>query len=136
MFGKIFHIVLAFLLYLGSAGVLINRHYCREQLKASAFFLPAEKCHHGAVCPMHASSPESGEKGCCSDRSERVQLDVQQEVVSSVDLPSLRPAPLAQAPSIFLQAKLEADVRHPHFLHYKPPLIVYDLPVALQTFRC
>jgi hypothetical protein len=138
---KLPHIILALVLLIGSAGLVVNKHYCQNQLKSTAFFLKAKACHQVSKqrsCPMHADMAEhSGireHKGCCDDETEYLKAD-EDQIVSSFAWQLKRPIPVRidrtwpeppEWPS--------SDRQTLHYLNYKPPLIVCDLPVALQTF--
>ena len=138
---RVAHIVLAFLLFISSAGVIINKHYCRDELKSMALFLEAEVCHKEKAmksCPMHSKdrTDEEEEKDCCDNRTEYCKADEDQLA------PTFRTA--FQLNTNFWPAKLNAyylelvsiEARTFYYLNYKPPLIVWDLPISLQTLLC
>lgn len=86
---------------------------------------------------MHGSmaSVDGDQQGCCDTQTEFVKDDnPAAEVLTSTlaDTPALVAllAVMAGLPVIH-----QADEAHPFFT-YKPPLLVYDRPVRLQTFLC
>lgn len=146
MAARILNIALALLVFISSSGFVVNKHYCRNELKDVAIFVRAESCHiktkvqkMPAACPMHLAKgcemPEQqDERDCCDDESEFVKLEQDQQVQSlTVDLLK-HPVTLV---AIFVALKLQLpsqDARTISYLNYKPPLIVCDLSVSLQTF--
>ena len=135
---------LAVLVYARSMGFVLNAHFCQDELKDRSLFLPVKNCHEQAMedmpadCPMHRAAgaciPTGGdEKDCCDDRSQLLKNDQEQQF----DIPRLDlfPVLLAAATTAFcFDAPL--DRLSGDYLTYKPPLLVCDLPVSLQTFRC
>lgn len=139
MIQRIAHIILAFLLFISSAGLVINKHYCQNELKSMALFAEAEGCHQAKKmsCPMHADQEEDNhKKGCCDDETEFVKADEDQYVQSSKIELKVPPLLFVDLPAIFNLEAPSLDKQSIHYLNYKPPLIVCDLPVLLQTFLC
>ena len=134
--ARLFHITLSFLVLFSSTGLLIDQHYCRNELKHSALFTAAKSCHAAAMpnCPMHAAAQKE-QKGCCDDESHFLKHK-QDQVQSENELvkPPASIALAAPAP-VFLTALPAVDKQAVHYLNYKPPLIACDLPVRLQVFR-
>ncbi len=146
MIKSIAHISLAALVYFSSLGVLLNAHFCKGELKHLSAYLPAERCHDmqeaamPADCPMHqqnkhceAPTPED-EKDCCDNSTEYFKNDHEQQFEFSVLewSPQLTAALLSISP-LDLPG---TDRRTVEYLNYKPPLLVCDRPVSLQTFLC
>lgn len=136
------HIALALLLFISSTGVVLNQHYCRGELKSQALFRAAPACHAAqaaATCPLHPHPPASDNKsakGCCNDETEYFKSDIDQMTTASeVAVPFhsgtgpglVRALPLL--PPIAARPSLQ-------YLHYKPPQLVYNLPLRLQAFLC
>ncbi|PHI21214.1 hypothetical protein CEQ90_04120 [Lewinellaceae bacterium SD302] len=124
-----------------SSGVVFSKHYCQGELKSIAFFSEAESCHDSKKarsCPFHPPVEEDKEeptrKDCCEDESEIIKLDEDIEVPQfDLDLPEYQQlvAVLLVTAELFSSG---SDSKTLHYLNYKPPLIVRDLPVSLQTF--
>lgn len=137
---KLFHIILALLLFISSTGLVINKHYCQNELKSIALFVKAKACHSDSAmknCPFHnPPDGEKKEKDCCNDETEYVKVDEEQLTPTvEYNLP-LNPV-LISTLFVVLNFELPAfDKQTLHYLNYKPPLIVCDLPVRLQTFLC
>jgi len=133
---RVFHIIFALLLFISSTGLVINRHYCQNELKSKAVFLKAQPCHQKRVmsgCPNHDPMQKGEDKDCCKDKTEYLKLD-QDQIIPNIDL---RQAvfPLI-APVVFtvLSPTVGFYKKSLHYLNYKPPLLVCDLPVRFQTF--
>lgn len=142
MIAKVGHIIVAISLFLSSNGLILNKHFCQNELKNVALFVKAEPCHVGssvAQCPMHAvhsASDQKESKPCCKEETELVKSTADQitsaqesrffDVLSS----------LLFIPSTDLPEGTSISITSPKFLNYKPPLIVCDLPLRLQAFLC
>ncbi|MCB0583370.1 MAG: hypothetical protein KDD10_29090 [Phaeodactylibacter sp.] len=132
---RLFHITLAILILFSSTGLLINQHYCRNELKHSALFARAKSCHArpAAGCPMHAPAQEEP-KGCCNDES--YFLKHKQDQVQAEAAPVKAPAAgVALFIPAFNTAPPAPNRQNIHYLNYKPPLIFRDFPASLQVFR-
>jgi hypothetical protein len=148
---RILNIILATLVFISSTGFVINKHYCQGELKETAFMVKAKSCHETAAehededahskmpanCPMHSSkkkSPCEERKDCCKDKSEFIKLDIDQEI-TSFEIQKIQAPVLA---SILLFAYnvdfLDQESSPVHYKNYKPPLLVCDYFVSLQTF--
>ncbi|MCP4443348.1 MAG: hypothetical protein GY810_30980 [Aureispira sp.] len=65
MILNLLHIILALAVSLSSSGVLINQHFCGEELKHVAFYVKAQECDHAnQVCSK--KKEESKSHACCS----------------------------------------------------------------------
>ena len=126
---------------LSTTGLVINSHYCKDELKSSALFLKARPCHSikaKAVCPMHSATglSQNEDNDCCDDKSKLLKSDTElNHVPTCTDLdqsqewnPVVFQSPSNHDPTIFQS--------HLRYLNYKPPLIVCDIPLRLQTFLC
>lgn len=145
MVYKALHITLASLLWLSSTGFVLNKHYCQDILRDMSVFVQAENCHdrmarkHGDMpksCPMHKTkAADKHEKDCCDDTAEYLHLDEDLLKAESTNLSFDGPLPVVFSWYATGLAAYDIDHSHPEFLHYKPPPLVCDLSVALQTFR-
>lgn len=107
-----------------------------------ALFVKAKGCNSHKVmkaCPIHGQMlvdvSDEERKGCCDDTSEIIKID-EEQIVPSFDLLELE---TAQFVSFFVAQKTALpfiDIQTLHYLNYKPPLLLCDFPVSLQTFRC
>ena len=134
------NITLALLILTSSTGLVVNRHFCQDQLKSIAFFRPAKTCHQivsKKVCPMHAEPDQSQDrKGCCDDETEWIKNQeelinscmIEEKETPSLDLTTLLfPAPSKPFP---------VHKQYIHYLNYKPPLLSCNYTIELQVFLC
>jgi len=138
---KIGHIALAFLLLLSSSGIVLNLHYCQNELKSSAFFVKAQPCHENKAlrsCPMHGpsqSQDDQSTKGCCEDQSNYLKSEIDQ-FIATADFQLSIPTFLSIPPEEQLNDYSSLDCIPPGYLHYKPPQRIWNYPVRFQNFRC
>lgn len=138
MIQKTIHIVLAALILLSSSGLIINKHFCLDQLVSVAIMTSAEKCHTPAAEePKPEDSREKVEqKDCCTDTSAFLKVTQEQKAentqISLFELTDIHALALIQEP---LPASV-TDVSLYANRYYNPPLIVWDRSVHLQTFLC
>ncbi len=130
---------------------MINKHYCQGELKGTAFLVKAKSCHEAeaehddedshskmpANCPMHSSKKKSSceeKKDCCNSESEFIKLDIDQQI-TSFEFQKLLTPTLATILVFSYNLDFSEHESSPvHFKNYKPPLIVCDYSVSLQTF--
>jgi len=139
---RLAHITLALLLFISSTGFVVNKHYCKNELKSMALFVKAEGCSMHQVmkaCPIHGQMlvdvSDEERKGCCDDTTEIVKID-EEQIAPSFDL---LPLQAVQFAPLFVAHKIELpviDIQTLHYLNYKPPPLLCDFPISLQTFRC
>lgn len=141
MFGRVLHITLAFVLLLSSTGLVLNKHYCQDELKSVALFSKAKPCHKSSMpksCPMHGgtSSDQDDSKGCCDDQSEFLKSD-QDQLFHSLDYDQNQGPDFLATPVAFHGFPTDdlAQV-DPHYFNYKPPLILYHRSAFLQIWLC
>ncbi len=90
-------------------------------------------------CPMHSTEQPHGEKkskDCCDDETEYLKSETDQIATASqleIDVIPFLLSVLIVAFQIDLPS---IDLQSLQYLNYKPPQIVCDLPVRLQTFLC
>ena len=145
MIQKTLHIALIFTVLLSSMGFVIQKHFCQNELKGVSVFVKATSCHKNAAdetsCPMHGSEKHNHDdnqkkKGCCDDKAELVKLDQEFQTESFQIQLQNDPIFLGIISLALRLTSLEEDTSLPHFLNYKPPLLVCDFTVSLQTFLC
>lgn len=142
LIARFLHIVLALLLLLSSTGLLLDKHYCQNQLKDIVVYGNAKACHTDqrmVHCPVHgemAVPVGEEEKGCCDDATEFVKTDQEQSFEWS-DL-SLQPvsSPAVFTPAAKLWELIVCQQQTAGYLHYKPPLLTGDFTIELQVFLC
>ncbi len=107
-----------------------------------ALFFEAKPCHQAkmmANCPLHSTGEHKGDqesKDCCDDKTTYVKSEIDQLVSTSEVEANFTPV-LLNVLLVALRIEFPTiDSQSLHYLNYKPPLIVWDLPVSLQTFLC
>jgi len=128
-------------------GFVIQKHYCNNELRDVSFLFKSDTCDMlsamKAPCPMHAEhrSPQneeqsSHENDCCKDTVEVLKpvQDLQAKIaLSQLELDPVFIGIVAMVLKLVIPKKNKLS--HP-YQHYKPPILVYDLSLSLQTFLC
>ena len=126
-------------------GFVIQKHFCQNKLKSVSVFVEAKSCHEDMTekssCPMHRTEEHNHnsnqeKKGCCDDTAEFVKLDQKFQTESFQIQLQNNPILLGIIVLALRLSALEEDTPPTHFLNYKPPLLVCDFTVSLQTFLC
>lgn len=128
-------------------GFIVQKHYCKEELKNVSILFKAESCQKEKakkpVCPMHTENKDSqkddhsSQNGdCCKDTVEVLKPEV--EVFANVSGPHLEITPIFLGViGVTLQLfKPEIYKLSSQYYNYKPPLLVCNFTVSLQTFLC
>ena len=140
MIKKTIHIGLALLILLSSSGLIINKHFCQNELVDTAFYSQAASCHESiVVCKAVCDSQNSDElihaQDCCKDVSSLLKVKTEQKIeIVSIQLTksqlNIDLRPISWISLAFF------DTNHNPWDKYSPPLLVSDLLVDLQTFLC
>jgi len=135
---RFLNIILALLIFVSSTGFTINSHFCKSQLKDVRVFFKADDCYKKYYAQKAKQSchlkKKSCENNCCKNTSDYYKLDLDQQL-SSFDFKAFETPALIATLWIVLNLELpNIDDKSIQYLNYKPPLIVFDLPVDLQTF--
>ena len=133
---------LAFTLFISSSGLLIQTHFCQNQLQSISIFLNPESCHKNPDHHCNAGTKkccktkQTREKdNCCHSKKNYVKLDLDQyffkQSLKEKKNHSNTPQIIAnrQAFSFFTPEKIK-------FFRYKPPLIEFDFQTVFQIFLC
>ncbi|MCB0853738.1 MAG: hypothetical protein KDD63_16045 [Bacteroidetes bacterium] len=146
MIQKLTHIILITTVLLSSSGLIIQKHFCQNELKSVSIYVKPDQCHPKAsastpkACPMHgrekmARPHKPEQKGCCDDSAEFFKLDTKFVITSDADFTAdIQLIDFYQESPI--DDFLESESLKFHYLNYKPPLLVCDVAVSLQTFIC
>lgn len=147
---NILAIFMAFLMLLTSAGIAVDMHYCKGELKSFSVLGKAKSCHQVAQakqsCSQHSHhqqtpaiakktcTKELEQKGCCSNKTVVLQVDQDQEFNSiSIELNKAQECFLiAYVSSLLPTSNISTDA--PSYRTYKPPLITRDHPVLFEQF--
>ncbi len=139
---RIISLTLALLIFISSVGFSIDMHYCQGQLKSISFVGKAKSCHEMDApsamqnCPHHKKmlADKTDKKGCCDDRTVLVQSDIDKNLQNAEihTSPQLEQCIIAYV-SVFLLGNQLAHST-PNYTHYKPPILIRDIPVLIQSF--
>lgn len=138
--------MLSFLMFFASTGLAVDMHFCQGNMKSLAFFGKAKNCYELATgkksCPKHetVAKQEKGKdsirsKKCCASKSVILQSDSDQLIPANA-LKLNPPAKLflLAFTATFLQASEAPSTEFIPYFHYKPPLILRDIPVLFESF--
>lgn len=143
---RIFALTMAFLMFISSAGIAIDMHYCGGELKSVSVFGKAKNCHEledkvpVKACPHHKNMnlEKSGckeDKDCCSNKTEYYQSD--QDLFLQAPIPfqvkEFHQFIVAYT-SVFLMPQNRINREILPFDHYRPPLILKDISILIQSF--
>lgn len=138
------HITLAFSVFLSSAGLLVNNHYCQDSYLKSSFFLSFGSCcemvkdNHCSSEKMTCSADnhEEDEKDCCKNKKKFFKFD-QDQLIQKPEKKSFEFKIVLNAINSIFQRNLPTlDKNLIKYFSYSPPLIIFDHQVRLQTFLC
>jgi hypothetical protein len=129
---------MAALVFLSTAGITVDFHYCKGELKSFSFFGKAKPCHEPSLkqCPFHKKMmvKSNDKKGCCENKTVHFQSDSEQKVQAyNFNLEQtlqklITPFGIVYSPEISFEKEISSFVR------YKPPLIPRDISVLFQSF--
>ena len=138
MLRKTIHIILIFALLVSSSGILISKHYCLDELVDVALFSKAKSCQESNVIESEhrTDKPIIQKKNCCKDEVAFEKLeDSAQKVVADFSIKQSFISWAIIRLALHLHNVEDKVSVHP-YQHYKPPLLVCDFTISLQTFLC
>lgn len=132
------HIILSFFLFFSSTGLTINAHFCTGNYKYSSLFVKPTNCCakvQGHYPSKDSCKDEVNQTPCCQNEANFFKSSQNQNFtdasISEIELPTFQailPADLFKRTS---HQWLDID-----YLNYKPPLILKDISILFQVFRC
>lgn len=139
---KVVSIFLAFQVLLSSLSFNIGMHFCGDQLQSLALFEKAQPCEHAkpnqpesSSCPFHKTAANDEKKGCCGDKSIKIEGQEHESIISTV---SFDFTPQIHFLAAYIYTPVEnpfyEGLHSPQYHHYKPPLIRQNIPILIQTF--
>lgn len=135
---KAIHITLIFSLLTSSVGMVVNRHFCRNELKRTAIFVKAASCHAADAktplnCPHHQEKKGLDKQDCCNNTSYFFKTSQEQQF-EFTGMPVLH-FPAALSPCLAeMDRPLSATVALSG-KYYRPPPLMADLSITFQVFR-
>ena len=136
---RILNIALALLVFISSTGFTVNSHFCKDKLKDFRIFIKAKDCYqkHRAEKKTARSchvKKQSCDNNCCHNTSEYFKLELDQQLSTFELKPFTQTVFIAVLWIFNNHNNFVLHNRSYQFLKYKPPPIVYDILVLLQTF--
>lgn len=146
---KILHLILALNILLSTSGIMVFEHLCQMRGKKVALFVQPKSCCQKRVQVQgscHAKAEVANVQNslsripCCSDKSSFFKTDTQPTlqkaaafslVVDALVLPPILNFAFEFAKTILLQ-----NQKILRFYLYKPPSLMRDIPVLIQSFLC
>ena len=123
----------------GNVGLVIQKHYCKDEVKSVALFAHPQECEHAQKPVCHSSTschaPASEDKDCCENEADylKASSDLFQTAAAEaiVFLPVVAILPNT---AIDIQHREESSI----FCQIKPPLIAEGTAktILLQSFLC
>lgn len=138
MLQKLTHIILALTVFLSSAGIVVDKHFCQNELKNIAIFAKASNCHAAKkTCPRHQPTGEEEEKkNCCENETEYFKLDQDQQV-QTFDFELINPKFFIAAVTVFFNLENTFAQNENHqYLTDRPPIVEIDILILTQRFLC
>ena len=137
-FHRITSFLLAGLMLVSATGFSVDMHFCQNEFKSLALFGEAQNCHERAALTCHHAVQKdnaTAEQGndCCSNKS----IEVAPSDDERVPVPTLTSAQtqfIAVFVATFLLPAVEAPTTGVPYLNYRPPLLLRDIPVLVQSF--
>ena len=142
MLIRLLSFFVALILFISSSGLLIQSHFCQNQLQSISLFLKPESCHKNVSHHCKSATkkcckvkPVQENNNCCHNIADFVKLDLDQYFFKYhlndkvVDFVKILKYYNQLIPHSFVQKKIK-------FFNYKPPLIDFDLQTHFQIFLC
>jgi len=146
---KILHLILALNILLSSSGITIFEHLCQMRGKKIALFVQPKSCcqkreqvHRSCYKTAAVTNTRKSLSRipCCSDKSSFLKTDTQptlQKVVAfSLVVDALVLPPILNFAFEFAKTILPQNQKILRFYLYKPPPLLRDILVLMQSFLC
>ena len=139
-------LILAFLVFFTSVGFSLDMHFCEGKLKTVNLFGKAKSCHKKANeqamndchhhCEMMVQNEvcSEGENNCCENKTLKFDNDQDKEIQTSNYLVNIQSQSFFTVFVIEFFADFLFSSGNPSVKQYKPPLILRNIPVLVQSF--
>ena len=128
-------ILLTLLLLISNSGITYAQHFCGGHQMIAKVTIGQERlsCGMAAVKDLCDESHKSDTHSCCNNQFTQVEFDdtVEQPLIEFQIIPLLKVINKAFIPDGFEIRKLQKQVV---YTVYRPPPLVKDIPVFLETF--
>lgn len=128
IFKQIGNTLLIVILLMATTGVTMHKHYCMGRLKNVSFN------EHAQSCMKLAGIDDSCPMDCCKDTSESFKIDDLQIAGYDISLQTNYHLLWQNSFNLEIPELLALDIIRVNQFQYKPPLIVRDIPVQVQSF--
>ena len=129
-----------FTVLLSSTSLILNKHFCSNELVSTALMSVPVSCHSDAepkdVCPMHAQEQEP-QDNCCSDEAKLLKTELNHDL-HQFQFKAFQISAWAMISTFFLQQTPETDstVKLTTLKDWNPPSpTAVSLP-RIQQFLC
>jgi len=139
---------MAAIVFLSAVGIALDTHVCQDKLKSVSLLGKAKNCYELAgfdspqTCSKHKNNKVTTstadcnleKKDCCNDQFHYFQSDIDFQT-QTVDLditPQIQQFVIAFVAVFFLDNLSDNPIITSNY--YKPPLILKDIPVLVQSF--
>ncbi|MDX2280103.1 MAG: hypothetical protein NW218_10970 [Saprospiraceae bacterium] len=152
MILKILHILMAFNVLLSSSGVTVFEHLCQMKGRTTSFFVQPknccqkkevkkEFCQKSKCCKKAettGNAPTFTKKPCCEDKSQFFKSETTGTQNKTFSVPDYKFQPLfvEALPYVERFDIIPLNQKILRFYLYKPPPLVFDIRVLVQSFLC
>lgn len=127
-----------FSILLSSTGLVVNKHFCLDQLQSISLFTAAESCST-AIDVERESAPSDiqiQKKSCCDDQSEYFKV-AEEAAPNNQELDTIQFELEHSSALLDQHTKFSTfQVADIEYAFYKPPLVVCDVIIGIQAFLC
>ena len=138
-------ILLALLVLVTSVGLTVDRHFCGGEMKSFSLVGKAKTCYElatGKPQPTCVKADNKDEfqgiafskKPCCENKTDHFQTDTDTSLQSASDALTVQTQHFLVAyVAVFVQSYVHY-FSPKQYLDYRPPSILRDIPVLIQSF--
>jgi hypothetical protein len=138
---RVLHLLMAALVFISTIGVTVNRHYCQKQLRSTGLWWMPKSCHETTdansklpSCPFHAKKSDDQKRKCCSEESDYVKSEINQDVISNDFFLSL-PILDINFPSFIVEVHTSAFIKVDYDIFcFHPPPDKISRQILYQSF--
>jgi hypothetical protein len=138
---RIVALCLALLMLVTSAGLSLDIHFCQEQIRSVSVFGAAKGCNGKDSARMSCAhrdlvddqQPVLGKGKCCDNRKYLIQSHQNQVLPAMANADDVQHQVFALNPSSVMRPNV-AIVRSIMIDRYRPPPLIRDIPVLVQSF--
>lgn len=149
---KVLHIFMAFNVLLSSSGVTVFEHLCQMKGRTTSFFvqpknccqkqeIKKEFCQKSKCCKKAETTskdPSINKKPCCEDKAQFFKSETSGTSFEPFAVPDFKFQPLFAVAFPYVERFdiIPLNQKILRFYLYKPPPLVSDIRVLVQSFLC